>query len=193
MYSNLYSSQVVKIFNLFITYGDTFLPNPSTYDELYYELIRMQKVFEDVYLMGVLVCLYTCTIFMGLAWRVCMYVGVKVLRGHVWEYHIHFDVRVYTCVFPVSLSPFAMPAKRCSSPDTHSEYHSSAGQLASNLVNVRSIAAHFHPKINTWSASHQITSITPEQVQCGTAEPLIYNLPLNSRHVTVSFQHKYVY
>ena len=58
---------MVKIFNLFITYGDTFLPNPSTYDELYYELIRMQKVFEDVYSMGMVVCLYTCTIFIGLA------------------------------------------------------------------------------------------------------------------------------
>ena len=44
--------QIVKIFNLFITYGDTFLPNPSTYDELYYELIRMQKVFEDIHAMG---------------------------------------------------------------------------------------------------------------------------------------------
>ena len=44
--------QVVKIFNLFITYGDTFLPSPTTYDELYYELIRMQKVFEDVHAMG---------------------------------------------------------------------------------------------------------------------------------------------
>lgn len=43
---------MVKIFNLFITYGDTFLPNPTTYDELYYELIRMHKVFEDVHSMG---------------------------------------------------------------------------------------------------------------------------------------------
>ena len=55
-------------------------------------------------------------------------------------------------------------AKRYSNPEVHSEYHSSAGQLASNLVNVRSIAAHFHPKINSWSTSNQVTSITPEQV-----------------------------
>ena len=53
--------QVVKIFNLFITYGDTFLPNPSTYDELYYELIRMQKVFEDVHAMG-MCCISTLTL-----------------------------------------------------------------------------------------------------------------------------------
>lgn len=44
--------QVVNIFNLFITYGDTFLPSPGSYDELYYELIRMQHVFEDLYSMG---------------------------------------------------------------------------------------------------------------------------------------------
>jgi hypothetical protein len=32
--------QSTVIFNLFITYGDTFLPSPSSYDELYYELVR---------------------------------------------------------------------------------------------------------------------------------------------------------
>ena len=59
--------QVVKIFNLFITYGDTFLPSPTTYDELYYELIRMQKVFEDAHAMGniefpfsMILYVYTC-------------------------------------------------------------------------------------------------------------------------------------
>merc|ERR1711976_634653 len=38
------SSKMVNIFNLFVTYGDTFLPNPSSYDELYYEVIRMHQV-----------------------------------------------------------------------------------------------------------------------------------------------------
>ena len=42
----------MRIFNLFITYGDTFLPNPAIYDDLYYELIRMRKVFDDIYIMG---------------------------------------------------------------------------------------------------------------------------------------------
>ena len=46
------ANDVVKIFNLFITYGDTFLPNPTTYDELYYELIRVHKVFDDLYALG---------------------------------------------------------------------------------------------------------------------------------------------
>lgn len=46
------SLQVVNILNLFITYGDTFLPTPSSYDELYYELIRMHQVFDNVYSMG---------------------------------------------------------------------------------------------------------------------------------------------
>ena len=33
-------SQVIQIFNVFITYGDTFLPSAMSYDELYYELVR---------------------------------------------------------------------------------------------------------------------------------------------------------
>ena len=44
--------QVATIFNLFITYGDTFLPSPVTYDELYYEIMRMQQVFGGVHAMG---------------------------------------------------------------------------------------------------------------------------------------------
>lgn len=43
---------VVNIFNLFITYGDTFLPTPSSYDELYYELIRQHQVFSNLYSMS---------------------------------------------------------------------------------------------------------------------------------------------
>uniref|UniRef100_UPI00398EF4E5 armadillo-like helical domain-containing protein 3 isoform X2 n=1 Tax=Pristiophorus japonicus TaxID=55135 RepID=UPI00398EF4E5 len=42
---------VVNLFNVFITYGDTFLPTPSSYDELYYEIIRMHQVFENLYSM----------------------------------------------------------------------------------------------------------------------------------------------
>lgn len=45
----LLSLQVVNIFNLFITYGDTFLPSPSSYDDLYYEMIRMHSVFDNLY------------------------------------------------------------------------------------------------------------------------------------------------
>ena len=44
--------QVISIFNLFITYGDTFLPNPNSYDELYYEIIRVHQTFDNLYSMG---------------------------------------------------------------------------------------------------------------------------------------------
>lgn len=44
--------QVINLLNLFILYGDTFLPTPGSYDELYYELIRMHKVFEDLHTMA---------------------------------------------------------------------------------------------------------------------------------------------
>ena len=45
-----------------------------------------------------------------------------------------------------------------------SQHASTAAQLAGNLVNVRSIAAHFRPKIDAWSAAREIVTITPEQV-----------------------------
>lgn len=41
--------QTVNIFNLFITYGDTFLPSPASYDALYYEIIRMHQIFDNTY------------------------------------------------------------------------------------------------------------------------------------------------
>ncbi|KXJ23070.1 UPF0668 protein C10orf76-like [Exaiptasia diaphana] len=51
---NIFSlaSQVVNIFNLFITYGDTFLPCPTSYDELYYEVIRVHQIFDNLYSMA---------------------------------------------------------------------------------------------------------------------------------------------
>merc|ERR1711915_1006901 len=45
-------SQVVTIFNVFITYGDTFLPSASSYDELYYELVRCHTTFDNLYSMA---------------------------------------------------------------------------------------------------------------------------------------------
>ncbi|KAG8135724.1 hypothetical protein E2320_008716 [Naja naja] len=42
---------VINLFNMFITYGDTFLPTPSSYDELYYEIIRMHQSFDNLYSM----------------------------------------------------------------------------------------------------------------------------------------------
>ncbi|KAJ8952699.1 hypothetical protein NQ318_021015 [Aromia moschata] len=46
------SIKVVNILNFFITYGDNFLPTPGSYDELYYEVIRMHQVFDNIYSMG---------------------------------------------------------------------------------------------------------------------------------------------
>lgn len=43
---------------MFITYGDTFLPTPSSYDELYYEIIRMHQSFDNLYSMGKAVFFY---------------------------------------------------------------------------------------------------------------------------------------
>lgn len=45
-------TRVLNIFNLFITYGDTFLSDPNSYDELYYEIIRTHQVFDNIYSLG---------------------------------------------------------------------------------------------------------------------------------------------
>lgn len=54
---NLFSlySKIVVIFNIFITFGDTFLPNPESYDYLYYDLMRMRQVFDNLILLCKLV------------------------------------------------------------------------------------------------------------------------------------------
>ncbi|XKL65083.1 hypothetical protein PGB90_005169 [Kerria lacca] len=41
--------QIINIFNIFIMYGDTVLASPRCYDLLYYEIIRLRAVFEDVH------------------------------------------------------------------------------------------------------------------------------------------------
>ncbi|KAG7298693.1 hypothetical protein JYU34_017100 [Plutella xylostella] len=46
------AQQVVNIFNLFITFGDSFLPEPASYDQLYYELIRVHAAFDNLFYMA---------------------------------------------------------------------------------------------------------------------------------------------
>ncbi|CAG2166751.1 unnamed protein product [Oppiella nova] len=96
---------VVNIFNLFITFGDTFLPSPQSYDELYYEIIRMHSVFEQLYSMTL------------------RYVS-----------------------------------------NEKAEHKESATKLSSSLVNIKAIINHFNAKIETYSSTHQIPSLTEEQV-----------------------------
>ena len=40
----------------------------------------------------------------------------------------------------------------------------SASRLVTGLINIRAIVNHFTPKIDSWSASHQVASLTPDQV-----------------------------
>ena len=46
------AAEVVNVLNIFITYGDMFLLTPNTYDELFYEIIRMKLVFINLHTMG---------------------------------------------------------------------------------------------------------------------------------------------
>lgn len=40
--------RVMVLLNLFITYGDTFLPNDIAYDHMCYEIIRRENVFRKL-------------------------------------------------------------------------------------------------------------------------------------------------
>ena len=42
----------MTILNIFITFGDTFLPDPNSYDELYYELVRVRDTVHALELLG---------------------------------------------------------------------------------------------------------------------------------------------
>ncbi|XP_065071872.1 armadillo-like helical domain-containing protein 3 [Rhopilema esculentum] len=44
--------RIVNIFNVFVTYGDTFLATPTSYDDLYYEIIRVHQIFDNLYLLA---------------------------------------------------------------------------------------------------------------------------------------------
>ncbi|CAF1515638.1 unnamed protein product, partial [Rotaria sordida] len=43
------ASKIINIFNLFITFGDTFLRTPEAYDEVFYETVRCYHVFDNLY------------------------------------------------------------------------------------------------------------------------------------------------
>ncbi len=46
------ASKVVNIFNLFITFGDTFLRTPEAYDEVFYETVRCYHIFDNLFAFG---------------------------------------------------------------------------------------------------------------------------------------------
>jgi Domain of unknown function (DUF1741) len=46
------ASRIINIFNLFITFGDTFLKTPEAYDEVFYETVRCYHVFDSLFAFG---------------------------------------------------------------------------------------------------------------------------------------------
>lgn len=46
------STQIINIFNFFISFGDAFLKTTQMYDELYYELNREEKIFSEIHAFG---------------------------------------------------------------------------------------------------------------------------------------------
>ena len=65
--------------------------------------------------------------------------------------------------FPDVLDPYlcVVPAVRHVEED--GVYKDTANRLITSLVNIRAIVNHFTPKIDSWSASHQVASLTPDQ------------------------------
>lgn len=146
------ANQIVNIFNLFVTFGDTFLPDPTSYDELYYELIRERKEFDQLYETGRLVAL--------LSMPCCL--------SH----------RFFFSLFPLSFSDSQVRMKIARNTDsvtisshTAKRYMreggpqaETAGKLASSLINIRAIINHFSPKIDAWSAANKNVALSPEHV-----------------------------
>ena len=46
------ASKIINIFNLFITFGDTFLRTPEAYDEVFYETVRCYHIFDNLFAFG---------------------------------------------------------------------------------------------------------------------------------------------
>ena len=42
----------INIINLSITFGDTFFPDPISYDNLFYEIIRAKEMFDGLNRIG---------------------------------------------------------------------------------------------------------------------------------------------
>ncbi|XP_075248957.1 armadillo-like helical domain-containing protein 3 [Convolutriloba macropyga] len=96
--------RAVGVLNLFITFGDAFLSDPASYDELYYEILRMYNVFDDLYS-----------------------AALQHVRsnGHMQE---------------------------------------TAARLMHSLTNIRSITAHFNPRIKAFQESNNLSSLSTDEV-----------------------------
>ncbi len=63
---------MINIFNLFITFGDTFLRTPEAYDEVFYETVRCYHVFDNLFAFGksIFFCIF---IFLFREYLACRY------------------------------------------------------------------------------------------------------------------------
>lgn len=116
---------IINLFNLFITFGDTFLPSPQAYDDLYYEIIRMNIIFENLYSLG----------------------NNLAIKSNFKSNFFFFL--------------FTLTALRYSSIEAYKAYSS---KLANSLINIKAIINHFNAKIEAWSVTHQLPSLTEIQV-----------------------------
>ena len=67
-------------------------------------------------------------------------------------------------VTPKLFYPVCAPVPAMRHVEEDGVHKDAANRLVASLVNIRAIVNHFTPKIDSWSASHQVASLTPDQV-----------------------------
>lgn len=86
--------QIINIFNLFITYGDTFLATTNSYDELYYELNREEKAFTELHAMGTYFYRFQNVFFIYIFQKKRKGVCIKVSSSFIHSASILIDARL---------------------------------------------------------------------------------------------------
>ena len=148
------SSAIITNLNLFITFGDTFLPDPSSYDELYYELIRVHNTFEGLYNMGTSpahIPSHACT---------RTHCRVKTSRMPLCQTRTLSCEPALTPILICRMYSFTCAARR----HTRGPHGPAAEKLVGDLINIRAITNHFNPRIASWKLEHGLSALSTEEV-----------------------------
>ena len=160
------ATQVVNVFNVFITYGDMFLSNSSSYDELYYEIIRTHQIFDNLFSMG------KNGRFIQLDPMVVMFTFNIVHNLFRCLARVHCTVYIMTCAnvheYGTIIAMFSHLALRYTTTD--GQWKDSAIKLTTTLSNIRTIINHFTPKVDKWATVNSLSALTEEQVRCVNQE-----------------------
>ena len=140
----LVMKQALDIFNIFITFGDTFLQSAEQYDSLFYELIRLEDVF------------------VSLEEFIESFRAADAAAGE----QISSDME--TSLDETSLTPRSSLARSSVSSASSTIESKILSNLSTNLLfslkNIKDIISHFSPKIEQYRIKNKIPSLTESQV-----------------------------